>query len=299
MGSAINHADFGGLHFTGSTSTFNTLWQQIGSNLGKYKGYPRIVGETGGKNFHLIHPSAEVDHAVNNTIRAAFEYQGQKCSACSRLYVPASLWNAGFKQKLVDGAIEAKKLQGQPDDFKTFMTAVIDKSAFSDHSNYIAAAKSSAECTIIAGGSVDSSRGYFIDPTIVLTTNPHFKTMEEEIFGPVLTVYVYDDSKKDYWSDIMKTVDSTSPYALTGAVFANDRLALNSAQDHLRHSCGNMYLNDKSTGAVVGEQPFGGARASGTNDKAGSALNLLRWVSAKTIKENTVPITTWKYPHMM
>jgi 1-pyrroline-5-carboxylate dehydrogenase len=292
IGSAINNRDFGGLHFTGSTATFNTLWNQIGSNLSNYKSYPRIVGETGGKNFHLIHPSADVNHAVFNTVRAAFEYQGQKCSACSRLYVPKSLWPA-FKEKMLETI--ASLHVGQPDDFKSFMTAVIDGSAYRDHTGYIEKARASSECEIICGGTYDKSHGYFVQPTVIVTTNPKFTTMVEEIFGPVLTTYVYDDCD---WDDTLKLVDSTSPYALTGAIFAQDRRALVQAEQALRHSCGNMYLNDKSTGAVVGEQPFGGGRASGTNDKAGSHLNLMRWVNAQTIKENTVPLTCVDYPHM-
>ena len=296
-GEAINHRDFAGLHFTGSTATFNQLWQQIAGNLGKYKSYPRIVGETGGKNFHLMHPSADVDHAVNSTVRAAFEYQGQKCSACSRLYVPRSLWEqGGIKVKLAENVGRIK--MGQPDDFSTFMTAVIDASAFKDHKAYIDTAKMSPECAILAGGTCDDSVGFFVEPTVVVTTNPSYTTMVEEIFGPVLTVYVYDDSGASYWQDVLALVDSTSPYALTGAVFASERSALVSASARLRHACGNLYLNDKSTGAVVGEQPFGGGRASGTNDKAGSSLNLLRWVSPQTIKENTVPLTCWDYPSM-
>jgi len=298
VGEAINHTDFSGLHFTGSTGTFNQLWQQIGSNLGKYKSYPRIVGETGGKNFHLVHPSASVEHTVFNTVRAAFEYQGQKCSACSRLYAPRSLWEQGGMKTMLIEAIKQLKM-GQPDDFKSFMTAVIDASAFRDHTNFIDGAKNSpSECTIIAGGSYNDELGYFVEPTVILTTNPRYKTMQEEIFGPVLTCFVYDDSKANYWQDVLALVDTTSPYALTGAVFAQDRVALVNASEKLRHACGNLYLNDKSTGAVVGEQPFGGARASGTNDKAGSHLNLLRWVSARTIKENTLPLTRIEYPHM-
>lgn len=291
-GEAINHPDFAGLHFTGSTAVFNSLWQQVGNNLGTYKSYPRIVGETGGKNFHLLHPSADVDHAVFNTVRAAFEYQGQKCSACSRMYVPKSLWSE-VKSKLVDTIATLKV--GQPDDFKSFMTAVIDGAAFKDHSGFIDRAKQSSECEIIAGGSYDNSKGYFVEPTVIVTSNPKYETMQEEIFGPVLTVYVYDDAE---WDATLKLVDSTSPYGLTGGIFARDRRALVQAERELRNSCGNMYLNDKSTGAVVGEQPFGGGRASGTNDKAGSHLNLLRWVNAQTIKENTVPITGVSYPHM-
>lgn len=298
-GEAINHRDFSGLHFTGSTATFNHLWQQIGSNLGKYKSYPRIVGETGGKNFHLVHPSADVEHVVNNTVRAAFEYQGQKCSACSRLYVPNSLWNGAGKMKTrMQETISLLKM-GQPDDFSTFMTAVIDSAAFSSHSAYIdGAKKDKTECAIIAGGKYDKSVGYFVEPTMIETSNPTYCTMVEEIFGPVLTVYVYDDSKNSYWDNVLSLVDGSSPYALTGAVFSQDKNAILAASTALRHSCGNFYINDKSTGAVVGEQPFGGGRASGTNDKAGSHLNLLRWVSPQTIKENTVPLGRWDYPHM-
>lgn len=295
MGESINHKDFAGLHFTGSTSTFNSLWNQISNNLNNYRAYPRIVGETGGKNFHLVHPSANLDHAVFNTIRAAFEYQGQKCSACSRLYVPKSKWNE-IKSKLLEAHKRIK--MSQSDDFSAFMSAVIDASAFKDHTNYINNAKNSNECEIIAGGKTDNSIGYFVDPTIIVTSNPNYVTMREEIFGPVLTVYVYDDSTSTYWEDVMKLVDTASPYALTGSVFANDRIAFTTSEVQLRHSCGNFYWNDKSTGAVVGEQPFGGARASGTNDKAGSHLNLLRWVSARTIKENTSYLTDFTYPHM-
>lgn len=302
---AINHRDFAGLHFTGSTSTFNSLWQQIGNNLAKYKSYPRIVGETGGKNFHLIHPSvatsaSAVDHAVFNTVRAAFEYQGQKCSACSRLYVPRSLWPQ-FKQKLVETMALLK--MGQPDDFSTFLTAVIDASAFKDHAAYIdaaAAAAQNAVCTILAGGKYDKSQGYFVQPTLIETTNPKSTTMVQEIFGPVLTAFVYDDDRPNYWQDILHLVDTTSPYALTGAIFSPDKAAVVAATQALRHACGNFYINDKSTGAVVGEQPFGGARASGTNDKAGSHLNLLRWVSPQTIKEFTgTDIASHHYPHML
>eukprot|EP00341_Mesodinium_pulex_P000272 CAMPEP_0116900414 /NCGR_PEP_ID=MMETSP0467-20121206/8696_1 /TAXON_ID=283647 /ORGANISM="Mesodinium pulex, Strain SPMC105" /LENGTH=555 /DNA_ID=CAMNT_0004573637 /DNA_START=28 /DNA_END=1695 /DNA_ORIENTATION=- len=292
VGAAITHRDFGGLHFTGSTGVFNTLWRQIGENLDNYKSYPRIVGETGGKNFHLIHSSADVEHAVNNTVRGAFEYQGQKCSATSRLYCPKSLWPE-FKDKMLKNISEIH--MGQPDDMSTFMTAVIDGKAFKRHVGYIEAAKTSPDCEIIAGGNCDDSKGYFVEPTVIVTTNPEFKTMKEEIFGPVLTVYVYEDS--DY-EKVFDLIDTASPYALTGSVFARDRTAIVHAEQKLRQNAGNFYINDKSTGAVVGEQPFGGARASGTNDKAGSHLNLLRWVSAQTIKENTVPLTNFKYPHM-
>jgi len=302
-GEAVNHRDFAGLHFTGSTATFNQLWQQIGGNLGKYKNYPRIVGETGGKNFHLVHPSAiaDIDHVINNTVRSAFEYQGQKCSACSRLYVPKSLWEgaAQMRKKMTEKIGEIKI--GQPDDMSTFMTAVIDASAFKDHSRYIDNAKQSQDCKILAGGKYDKNMGYFVDPTLIETKNPNYTTMVEEIFGPVLTVYVYDDApskNSTYWNDVLRLVDSSSPYALTGSVFSNDKGAVLSATAALRHACGNFYINDKSTGAIVGEQPFGGGRASGTNDKAGSHLNLLRWVSPQTIKENTVPLFDISYPHM-
>lgn len=292
IGSAINHPAFAGLHFTGSTATFNNLWNQVGSNLDKYKTYPRLVGETGGKNFHLIHSSANIKHAAFSTVRGAFEYQGQKCSACSRVYVPKSKW-AEFKDALLS-TIKTIHM-GQPDDMKTFMTAVIDANAFNDHSGFLSRAKANPDNTIIAGGNVDSSKGYFVEPTVILTTDPHSETMETEIFGPVLTAYVYDDAD---WADTLKLIDSTSPYGLTGAIFAEDRRIITEVESSLRHSAGNFYLNDKSTGAVVGEQPFGGARKSGTNDKAGSHLNLLRWVSARTIKENTSLLNDYKYPHM-
>jgi 1-pyrroline-5-carboxylate dehydrogenase len=297
IGAAINHSSFAGLHFTGSTSTFNTLWKQIGNNLDKYKTYPRIVGETGGKNFHVVHPTADMEHVMYNTIRGAFEYQGQKCSACSRLYIPKSIWiDQGMKEKMIN-VVKSLKM-GQPDDFSSFMAAVIDKSAFNDHVEYIEGAKNASEVDVIVGGNYSDKEGYFVEPTILVTSDPHYKTMQEEIFGPVLTVYVYDDSTSDSWTDVCKLVDSTSPFGLTGSIFSNDREAAVQAEELLRHACGNMYHNDKSTGAVVGEQPFGGARASGTNDKAGSHLNLLRWVSARTIKENTVPIKTHEYPYM-
>jgi 1-pyrroline-5-carboxylate dehydrogenase len=297
IGAAINHRDFGGLHFTGSTGTFNQLWQQIGSNLPNYKSYPRIVGETGGKNFHIIHPSANMDHAMYNTIRGAFEYQGQKCSATSRMYVPKSMWEGrGMRDKMVSTIKELKV--GQADDPSVFVTAVIDGSAYKDHVGYIEHIKKDPTCKILVGGTYNDKKGWFIDPTLAVTTDPKCRTMQEEIFGPVLTVYVYDDSKPNAWHDICSTANETSPFALTGSIFATDRDALHKATDILRHAAGNLYWNDKSTGAVVGEQPFGGARASGTNDKAGSHLNLLRWVSARTIKENTLPITSYKYPYL-
>jgi 1-pyrroline-5-carboxylate dehydrogenase len=294
VGKALDHADFAGLHFTGSTETFNNLWGQIGNNLGKYKSYPRVVGETGGKNFHFIHPSADVENAVNSTIRGAFEYQGQKCSATSRMYVPESLWNAGgFKEKLVE-RVESIKM-GQPEDFSVFMTAVIDQNSFDTITGALKRADADPDCTFVAGGQYDDSEGFFIRPTVIETKNPKSETMETELFGPVLTVYVYEDAKID---ETLELVDTTSQYALTGAIFANDRNAIQHLSYKLRNSSGNFYINDKSTGAVVGQQPFGGARASGTNDKAGSTLNLLRWASPRSIKETTVKCTDWTYPHM-
>jgi 1-pyrroline-5-carboxylate dehydrogenase len=288
----VPHKDFAGLHFTGSTDTFNTLWRQIGDNLPRYRGYPRIVGETGGKNFHFVHKSANVQHVINNTIRGAFEYQGQKCSATSRMYVPDNLWPE-IKAGLTD-AVAAIKM-GQPDEFDSFMTAVIDKTAFADITGYIEHAKAQSDCDIVAGGNYDDSKGYFVEPTIVVTTNPQTKTMVEEIFGPVLTIYVYPEAK---YEETMALCDATSPFALTGALFATCRTAQNVGYNALRNAAGNFYLNDKSTGAVVGEQPFGGARASGTNDKAGSHLNLLRWISPRSVKETSLLCDSWRYPHM-
>jgi 1-pyrroline-5-carboxylate dehydrogenase len=292
FGAALQDPNLGGLHFTGSTATFNTLWRNIGSNLENYKSYPRLVGETGGKNFHIVHPSADLDNAVLNTVRSAFEFQGQKCSACSRLYVAKSIW-AQFQARLLQCVADIKL--GQPDDFSVFMTAVIDRTAYNKHVAFIEHARGDPSCSIIAGGTYDSSLGYFVKPTVILTTDPKCKTMSEEIFGPVLTVYVYNDAD---FEATLGLVDSTSAYALTGAIFARDRNAILTAEKLLQHSAGNFYINDKCTGAVVGEQPFGGARLSGTNDKAGSHLNLLRWVSPRTIKENSSLLTTFTYPHM-
>jgi 1-pyrroline-5-carboxylate dehydrogenase len=293
----LSSQHFAGLHFTGSTEVFGKLWAQIGNNLSTYRSYPRIVGETGGKNFHLIHPSADVRHAVLSTLRSAFEYQGQKCSAVSRLYVPRSLWNGGFRDMLLEEIKTIK--QGQPDDFSTFMSSVINEQSANKQRHFIEQARTSTESQIIAGGEVDTSRGWFVQPTVILTTNPNAPTMETELFGPVLTAYVYDDHAPNYWHNVTKLVDSTSPYGLTGSVFASDRHALNQAEVDLVNSCGNLYFNDKSTGAVVGEQPFGGSRMSGTNDKAGSGLNLMRWVTPQTIKETTTVLTDYRYPHMM
>jgi len=284
---------FAGLHFTGSTDVFNGIMMTTANYLNKkvYKGYPRIVGETGGKDFHFVHKSADVDSAVNHTLRASFEYQGQKCSACSRAYIPDTMWPE-FKSKLLDALKQVK--MGQPDDFTTFMSAVIDRNSFENIKRYIEEAKQSKDCEVI-GGKCDDSSGYFIEPTIVVTGNPKFKTMVEEIFGPVLTIHVYP---ADQYEETLRLCDSTSPYSLTGSIFAKDRVAIVTASKLLRNASGNFYINDKCTGAVVGQQPFGGARASGTNDKAGSELNLLRWVSTRTIKENFLPQPSWTYPHM-
>jgi len=292
-GSVIfEHPDFAGIHFTGSTGVFQDIWKTIGNNIHKYKSYPRIVGETGGKDFIIAHPSADVRAVAVAMARGAFEFQGQKCSAASRVYLPASIADhvlAYVKQFLADFRM------GSPEDFGNFINAVIDERAFKKISAYIEQAKKDPSVTIFAGGNFDGSKGYFIEPTVILTTNPSYLTMCEEIFGPVLTVYTYPDAE---WNETLKLVDQTSPYALTGAVFAQDRYAVAEAVKALRHAAGNFYINDKPTGAVVGQQPFGGARASGTNDKAGSALNLIRWVSPRSIKENFAPPHDYKYPFL-
>ncbi|KAH9833769.1 delta-1-pyrroline-5-carboxylate dehydrogenase [Rhodofomes roseus] len=290
VGQAIANPNFAALHFTGSTFIFKKLWKDIASNLDKYKGYPRIVGETGGKNFHIVHPSAELKNAVMQSIRGAFEYQGQKCSALSRLYVASSIWKAGFKEQLVN---EVAKLKvGPPTDFTTFIGPVIGRPAFQKVTGYIQKAKE-AGGEILVGGSYDDSEGFFVQPTVILTTDPHFVTLEEEVFGPVLTVYVYED---DDYEKTLDLIDTTSPYALTGAIFAQDRKALLKATNRLRNAAGNVYYNEKCTGAVVGQQPFGGARASGTNDKAGSMSIFYRFVSARSIKENFVGLEDYLYP---
>jgi 1-pyrroline-5-carboxylate dehydrogenase len=281
-----------GIHFTGSTNTFQAMWRKVGENIQKMKYYPRIVGETGGKDFIFVHNSAKVKPLVVAAIRGAFEYQGQKCSAASRMYIPKSLWPE-FKELYVD---EVKKIRmGEPNDFRNFMTAVIDKAAFENIVSYIEYAKKSDEAEIITGGGYDDSKGYFIEPTTIVTTNPKFKTMQEEIFGPVLSIYVYDDDK---FEETLDLCDTTSPYGLTGAIWAQDREALRIMSDKLRNAAGNFYINDKPTAAVVGQQPFGGGRASGTNDKAGSALNMLRWMSVRSIKETFEPPEDWTYPFM-
>ena len=290
---AMMHPDLAGIHFTGSTKTFQTMWRTVGENISNYKSYPRIVGETGGKDYIFVHPSADMDAGLIAAVRGAFEYQGQKCSAASRMYVPKSKWPA-LKERMIE---EIKTIKvGDPTEYSTFMGAVIDKAAFASITSYIDYAKKADDAHIVAGGTYDDSVGWFIDPTVIETSNPYFKTMAEEIFGPVLTVYPYDDDKID---ETIEALDKASPYALTGAIFARDRLVINHLKDALANTAGNFYINDKPTGAVVGQQPFGGGRASGTNDKAGSYLNLLRWVSVRTIKENFVPPTAdYRYPYM-
>jgi 1-pyrroline-5-carboxylate dehydrogenase len=289
---ALAHRDFSGLHFTGSTPVFRSMWKTIAEKLPDYRSYPRIVGETGGKNFIFVHPSADVPAVVANVLRGSFEYQGQKCSAGSRVYVPRSLWDR-VREMLLD---ELKAIRmGTPVDFRNFVAAVIDEYSFDRIMGYIDLAKNSSEAEILAGGNGDKSEGYFIEPTVVLTTNPRFKLMQEEIFGPVVTVYVYEDAAVE---ETLELVDTTSPYALTGAIFAEDRKAVQHLMKALRHAAGNFYVNDKPTGAVVGQQPFGGARASGTNDKAGSMANLLRWTSQRSIKETYVSVKDFRYPFL-
>jgi 1-pyrroline-5-carboxylate dehydrogenase len=288
----FNHSDFAGLHFTGSTGVFQRLWQTIGNNLPKYKSYPRIVGETGGKDFVIAHPSAHAEAVAVGLVRGAFEYQGQKCSAASRAYIPESLWPTIKKKMLTD--IASMKM-GSPENFENFINAVIDEKSFDKLKQYIDNAKKDKGVKIIAGGNCDKTKGFFIEPTVIVTKDPNYVTMCDELFGPVLTIYVYEDA--DY-KKVLTILDDTSPYALTGAVFAQDRTAIDMTTQRLRHAAGNFYINDKPTGAVVGQQPFGGARASGTNDKAGSVLNLIRWVSPRAIKENFNPPVDYRYPFM-
>ena len=288
----FKHRDFAGLHFTGSTGVFQQLWKEIGANLKMYKSYPRIVGETGGKDFVVAHPSANAIEVATALVRGAFEFQGQKCSAASRAYIPQSMWSAVRSQMEKD--LHSIKM-GSPEDFGNFINAVIDERAFDKISNYIDTAKSDSDAEVIMGGGHDKSKGYFIEPTVILAHTSDYTTMCEEIFGPVLTIFVYPDAE---YSNVLRTVDATSPYALTGSIFSNDRYATLEAIDTLRNAAGNFYINDKPTGAVVGQQPFGGARGSGTNDKAGSILNLYRWVSPRTIKENFVPPRDYRYPFL-
>ncbi len=288
----LNSPDFAGVHYTGSTSVFQDIWKKIGENIHLYKTYPKIVGETGGKDFVLAHPSANVKQVATGLIRGAFEFQGQKCSAASRAYMPKSLW--GELRKELEAEMKTIKM-GSPEDPSNFVTAVIHENSFNKLAKYIDQAKQDNDAEVIIGGKYDKSVGYFIEPTIILTTNPKYVTMETELFGPVLTIYVYDDKN---WKETLQLIDKTSEYALTGAVFAQDRYAITEATQTLVNSAGNFYINDKPTGAVVGNQPFGGARASGTNDKAGSAQNLLRWVSPRAIKETFVTPTDYKYPFL-
>ena len=288
----IENTNLAGVHFTGSTEVFQGMWNKIGKNISNYKTYPRIVGETGGKDFILAHKSSNIDELVTACVRGAFEYQGQKCSAASRAYIPENIWEE-VKNKLLEDIKDFKI--GSPEKTENFINAVISEKAFDNISSYIDYAKESDEAEIIAGGGYDKSKGYFIEPTIILTSNPKFKTMVEEIFGPVITIYVYN---KNEWKETLELVNNTSEYALTGAILSIDRYAAEYATKKLVNAAGNFYINDKPTGAVVGQQPFGGSRGSGTNDKAGSILNLLRWVSPRTIKETFVPATNYKYPFL-
>lgn len=288
----VSHPDLAGFHFTGSTATFNTIWRQIGENLGAYKSYPRIVGETGGKNFIFAHPSAPADDVATAIVRGAFEYQGQKCSAGSRAYIPASLWKE-VKERVGDMLKEIK--MGDVQDFTNFVNAVIDEASFDNIMGYIEHAKQAPDAEILFGGKGDKSVGYFVEPTVILTTNPAFKTMTEEIFGPVITIYVYEDHA---YEETLELCDRTSPYGLTGSIFSRDRYAIDKAFHKLRYAAGNFYINDKPTGAVIAQQPFGGSRASGTNDKAGGPLNLIRWTNPRCIKETFVPPVTYGYPFL-
>ena len=288
----LDSADFAGIHFTRSTGVFNDFWKTIGQNINKYKTYPRIVGETGGKDFVWAHPSADAKEIATALSRGAFEYQGQKCSAASRAYIPASLWEE-VKNHVIEDVKSFK--MGSPEDMSNFISAVITESSFDKLAKAIDDAKASNEAEIVVGGGYDKSKGWFIEPTVIVTTNPKYDTMERELFGPVLTVYVYEDEK---WEESLQLVDQTSEYALTGAIFSGCRYAIETATKALENAAGNFYINDKPTGAVVGQQPFGGARGSGTNDKAGSMINLLRWVSPRTIKETFVPDTDYRYPFL-
>ncbi len=288
----FKHKDFAGIHFTGSTGVFRNLWKTIANNIENYRSYPRIVGETGGKDFVMVHKSANAKEVATALTRGAFEFQGQKCSAASRAYIPSNLWG-DVKQTLIEQLSSIK--MGTPADTSNFVNAVISERSFDKIASYIDFAKQANDAEIIAGGNYDKSVGYFVEPTVIVTTNPQFKSMVEEIFGPVMTIYVYEEDK---YEETLKIVDSTSEYALTGSIISNDRYAIQKALIALEHSAGNFYVNDKPTGAVVGQQPFGGARGSGTNDKAGAPLNLLRWVSARTIKETFIPASDYRYPFL-
>jgi 1-pyrroline-5-carboxylate dehydrogenase len=289
---ALASPELAGIHFTGSTPVFQSMWKTVGDNIASYRNYPRIVGETGGKDFIVAHPSADVEEVATAIVRGSFEYQGQKCSAASRVYAPKSMWPE-LRERLEEQVSELR--MGDVSDFSNFLGAVIDKSSFATQKEAIDEARASGKAEIVAGGDYDDSEGYFVAPTVIQTEDPSYRTMSEELFGPVVTTYVYDDKR---WSDTLDLVDSTAPYGLTGAVFADDRFAVEEAHQKLRYAAGNFYVNDKPTGAVVGQQPFGGSRASGTNDKAGSMWNLIRWVSPRTIKETFVPPTDYRYPFM-
>jgi 1-pyrroline-5-carboxylate dehydrogenase len=290
-GAALESPELAGIHFTGSTGVFHGMWKTVGERIDSYRNYPRIVGETGGKDFILAHPSADAEAVATAVVRGSFEYQGQKCSAASRLYVPSNLWTE-IKERVVDDVGTIR--MGDPADFENFMGAVIDSSAFATHREAIEEARA-AGAEIITGGETDDSEGYFVEPTVIATEDSGFRLLRDELFGPILTTYVYDEKR---WGDTLRLVDETAPYGLTGAVFSTERSAIEEAQDALRYTAGNFYVNDKPTGAVVGQQPFGGARASGTNDKAGSMWNLIRWVSPRTIKETFVPATDYRYPFL-
>jgi 1-pyrroline-5-carboxylate dehydrogenase len=289
---ALASPQLAGIHFTGSTKVFNGMWRTVASNMERFRNYPRIVGETGGKDFIVAHPSADVDALATAIVRGSFEYQGQKCSASSRIYAPSNLWPQ-LRERLQEQV--ATITMGDVSDFGNFMGAVIDGSSFATQADAIEEAKANAESDIVVGGGYDDSKGYFVEPTVIETRDPGFRTMREELFGPVVTTYVYDE---DRWDETLELVDTTAPYGLTGAVFSEDRAAAADAQQKLRYAAGNFYVNDKPTGAVVGQQPFGGARASGTNDKAGSMWNLIRWVSPRSIKETFTPPTSYRYPFM-
>ena len=289
---ALSSPHLAGIHFTGSTPVFNSMWRTVASNMEHFRNYPRIVGETGGKDFIVAHPSANVDALATAIVRGSFEYQGQKCSASSRVYAPSNLWPA-LRERLQEEVATIR--MGDVSDFGNFMGAVIDSNSFGTQRDAIEEAKSNAKADIVVGGGYDDSQGYFVEPTVIETSDPDFRTMREELFGPVVTTYVYDEKK---WDETLDLVDRTAPYGLTGAVFSEDRAAVDEAQERLRYAAGNFYINDKPTGAVVGQQPFGGARASGTNDKAGSMWNLIRWVSPRSLKETFAPPTNYRYPFM-
>jgi 1-pyrroline-5-carboxylate dehydrogenase len=289
---ALGSRDLAGVHFTGSTAVFQSMWKTIGANIENYRSYPRIVGETGGKDFIVAHPTASAEEVATAIVRGSFEYQGQKCSAASRVYAPANIWPE-LKERLVEQVNELKV--GDVSDFSNFMGAVIDASSFKTQREAIAEAEKHAKTKVLVGGGVDDSEGFFVEPTVIETEDPNFRLLRDELFGPVVTAYVYPESK---WEDTLELIDTTAPYGLTGAIFADDRSAVVEAEDKLRYAAGNLYVNDKPTGAVVAQQPFGGSRASGTNDKAGSMWNLIRWVSPRTIKETFLPPTDYRYPFM-